>query len=474
MKLLKPVQLGWVKNCGANLLVMTTLSAIGLWGHHSHWKLPRVAEVSFAATASPTENGLPAERISQASSAADCDRHTLPGNLPAVEFRSADAARNCGIETAPADQRSMDSFVVANGVVRYDQTRFAQLAVRAPGIVWRVEKHPGDAVRRGDVLAIVESSAVGHAKADLLRAAVLHRLQTRNLERLRQIANSIPERELREVEAACELSRVQRFNAAQRLANLGFSIRPDDIDELSTDGLAASLQLLGLPSSLASETDSANLIPLIAPFDGIVTMCDVVRGEFVEPSQPQFMVVDTRQMWIDLDVRQEDAAKLRWGATVVFQEDGDLPPVSGVLTWIGTEVDPKTRTVLARAEVDNPGLDGSSQSGAVRRLLQANAFGSAHVLLRKNPAAVVVPNQAVNWQGEINHEIVFVSSDDCCRFEPRIVSKGLSHDDCVQIVGGLRAGERVVTAGSRVLSSELSERLQKQSEEGATPVGTFE
>ena len=183
-------------------------------------------------------------------------------------------------------------------------------------------------------------------------------MQTR--QRLQVVENAVAVRMLREAEAAEEVARAQRFNALQRLLNLGFTLSLDEIDGLSSDAIAARLHLLGLPESLNCKSPSANLIPLGAPFTGVITHCDVVRGEVVDPSKSQYTIADISRMWINLDIRHEDCAKVRLNNTVVFHSDGDVSPVSGKLTWIGTEINPRTRTVQARAEVNNPLLEDAA------------------------------------------------------------------------------------------------------------------
>ena len=69
---------------------------------------------------------------------------------------------------------------------------------------------------------------------------------------------------------------------------------------------------------------------------------------------PQFVISDVSRMWLELDVRQEDARKLQLGQKLMFSVNGMPGEIPSTLTWIGTEIDPKTRTVQARAEVANP------------------------------------------------------------------------------------------------------------------------
>jgi cobalt-zinc-cadmium efflux system membrane fusion protein len=452
---------GW----GLKILVFAVLFGIGWWGHHTHWTLPAIqlpiSEV-FAAESTPD---APADRLAI---------RDFPSRLPFIEFSSVDAVRNCGIEVQMAEERAMDEEIIANGVVGFDQTRVAQLATRVPGIVWRVDKRIGDAVQTGDVLVIVDSAEVGQAKATLLEATVVHNLKEQTLRRLESVPNAIPRREVREAEAAFEVSRVQRFNAVQKLVNFGFPIQDDEIAKLSVDELTKRLRFLGLPPNVAAEASSANLIPLVVPFPGVITQCSVARGEMVEPSKPQYVVADMRRMWIHLDIQQEYAPRLKLGATAMIRSEPGIDPIPCKITWIGTEVDPRTRTIQARAEADNPFQDAAQTNDAAPRKLRSNAFCLVVIRVTNNPTAVVVPNAALHWVWEIGHEVVFVASEDQTKFQPRIVNKGLKRSEYVEIVKGLKAGERVVTAGSRILSSELSERLQTKVGENADAVRNFD
>src|SRR5262249_14959809 len=153
---------------------------------------------------------------------------------------------------------------------------------------------------------------------------------------------------------------------------------------------------------------SASLIPLTAPFDGMVLGRDVAVGEQVGPSQATFEVADLGRMWVQLDVRLEDAAELRLGQEVTFRSDAAPDRLAGGrITWISTAADEKTRTVRARAEVDN-------RNG----LFRANVFGTGRIRVAHRPHAVVVPSDAVQWEGCCH--IVFVRAGDA-KFQTRKV-----------------------------------------------------
>jgi cobalt-zinc-cadmium efflux system membrane fusion protein len=462
--------------------ILSILAGIGWWGHAYHWsfshsshaheaELALVSSVDHAPKLSGRDSvsGAPSTEATSTHDAETAQTLDL-NNLPTIEFSSSEAAKNCGLEIATARQQAMDEFVIAHGNVDYDQTHLAQLSVRVPGVVWRVEKRVGDVVRRDELLAIVDSADVGQAKANLLEATVLYNLKATTLERLESVKNAVPGREIAQARADQEMAKAQQLNALQRLVNLGFPINESALTNATLDGLTKYLQLLGLPSSLEAETESTNLIPLLAPFDGVVTQCHIVRGETVDPLVPQYVIANTERMWIELDVRQEDVNRLKIGTPLDFICETGAAPVSGVLTWIGTEIDTRTHTVHARGEVHNPAVE---QAGLAQRRLRAGTFGSARILVEPKSAIVAIPNSALHWQWEVEREVVFIPAEDGRTFTPRVVTKGEVRDGWVHIQSGLKPHERVVSSGSRVLASELSRNLQKEVGENADAIRLF-
>lgn len=458
------------------LVVLSTVGAIGWCGHTYHWNFAHALEAFRESgdspelresTDSPEPSSAPAElfAIEPASNSS---------GLPAIQFTSAVAARDCGAAIAAVQTGAMDDRVTANASIGYDQSRLAQLSVRVTGSVSRVERRLGDYVKAGETLALIDSADVGAAKTDLLEACLVYKLKTQHVERLAEIPRAIPQKQYIEAKADCELARARRFNALQKLNNLGFALTLDQLKSASADALAEKLQNLGLTADACGPTTASyNLVPVVAPFDGIVTSCEIVQGESVEPLKTIYVVADTRRMSINLDVREDDAASLRIGAPVVFETNLIPKPVHGVLTWIGTGIDPHTRTIQARAETDNPLLDASPESHGTRRLLQEGTFGTAQILVHQHPATAVVPKDAVQYQWEIGRDVVFRADQDGHTFEPQVVQTGLVRNGYVEILDGLKAGDRIVTAGTRLLSTELAEYLQEHVGDNATAVRNF-
>jgi cobalt-zinc-cadmium efflux system membrane fusion protein len=114
---------------------------------------------------------------------------------------------------------------------------------------------------------------------------------------------------------------------------------------------------------------------------------------------------------------------------------------AGTLTWISPTVDPRTRTIKARAELDN-----------AEGLLRANMFGRARIIVRDREDALVVPKSAVQWEGCCN--VVFVKQTDTV-YQPYRVRLGEVLEDAYVVEEGLDENEQIVTQGSFLLKTEI-------------------
>lgn len=365
-----------------------------------------------------------------------CQTHALK-----VQFASVAAMTKSGVRLGQVIERPMSDSIAANAQVDYDRTRYAELAPRASGTAWRVDRDVGQSVRAGDVLALVESAAAGSARIELLRAQSALDASKRAAERTRASSEAGFRTGADRIAADAE-----EQQAGLRLADARRALSTLGLGAPTTAVAEASLANLGLPdsvtSTLAKDARSLDLIALVAPFDGVVVARDVVAGEVVDPSRTLFEIADPSRMRITMDVSEADARLVAIGEDVVFRADGARDDaVRGRVTWISTAVDEATRTVQVRADVDN--ADGT---------LRAHTFGTGRIVVRTSPTAVVVANEAVQWEGCCF--VVFVRLADGI-FQTRKVRIGAKDAAYSEILGGLLPGEIVVTSGSHVLKSEI-------------------
>src|SRR5262249_39119084 len=176
----------------------------------------------------------------------------------------------------------------ANGEIIYDETHTAHLASRVPGTVWRGEKKIGDPVRKGDILALVDSAEIGRAKTDMLQTNATCRGKQVDVGRLRPLPapGGVPRKQLQEAEAALQEAQIKLLATKQTLVNLGLPVKTDEFSSLSVDEIERQIHFLGLPEKLTAgldeNTTTSNLFPLRAPLDGVVVDCRIVAGGIVD------------------------------------------------------------------------------------------------------------------------------------------------------------------------------------------------
>jgi cobalt-zinc-cadmium efflux system membrane fusion protein len=376
-----------------------------------------------------------------------------------IQFTSEEAVKRAGIKIVKvggvvdddddAGTKPMLEAANANGEITFDQTRMARLSARVPGAVSRALKQVGDPVKQGEVLALVDAAEVGKTKAEFLQALAQTRLRTETHRLLKEAypKGGVSDQSLRESASALSEAQIRLTTAQQALTNLGLPIDADSLQAVPQDKLGDRLRFLGLPDALAGTLDpkmtTANLLPVASPFEGVVVSRDVVAGEVVDKAKVLFLVVDTRQMWLTLSVRLEDAKALAVDQPVEFRPDGAKEDRKGKITWISPEADRKTRTVKVRAVLAN--TDGR---------LKANTFGAGKIIFRDEPNAIVVPNKAVHRAGGCY--VVFIRDKQMKTvFHTRTVRVGARDADHTEIIAGVLAGECVATNGSGVLRDEL-------------------
>ena len=435
------------------LSIVTTacLVAVGWFGHATHWSFGLGGHSGGHHEAGGDHGAAPGVAPSTSAAAGGT-----------VQFHSQEALERTGIEIVPVEKRTMVSELVVNGVVAYDERRIAQLSARVPGSIWKVEKHLGDHVHKGDVLLVIDSQDVGQLKAEFLNALVVFESRREQLAILEEVKGAVMGRQLREAKAAVREARNHLVNAEQSLVNLGFDVSVADYEQLDDDARAARLRTVGLPSAVIAGLDAAritsNLLPLCAPFDGVVVGREAVVGEVIEAAKPIFEVADVSTMLLVLNVSKEDAGKVAIGQPVRFRPDGSGEEYESRITWISTEVNEETRTLQVRAEVSNDVKRLASAAAGLR----ANTYGSGRIEIERRGTAVVVPLESVQWDG--SRWVVFVPEGDAA-FAPRVVEPGVREGDLVEIVAVAADGPpltQVVAAGSHVLKSQiLLERMER-------------
>jgi len=436
------------------VLTLALLGGIAWWGYKWDWKVPTLPEL-LDPTASARSRAEEGDAEKEEATKSQEDNQGTEGSdklLHPIKLRSEEAMKEAGIVTKPVQEKLIGEYVMAHGHIDFNQNYYAHLSTRASGTAWSVHKQQGDTIRKGDVLALVASPELATLKFDLQQTLLMVKSRDRYYRRLEEAGPGISRKDLESGEFALREARVALSKDQQSLQNLGLDVSLDELTPLSDEQVAVRLRTLGIPDTLLQGLDANavtgnNLLPMYAPFDGVVITRDIVIGEMVTPSKPQFQLADLRRLWICFHVRLEDVGRLKLGQDVAFHLNGqneDAPPAK--IAFISADVDEKTRTVAVRAEVDNP-----------HGRLRPNTFGDARILVNEQKR-LIVPNEALQFDG--SSHLVFVQGESPTEFVPHQVKLGPRHEKFTVVLNGIKAGQTIAVSGSHVLLSEmLKERI---------------
>jgi cobalt-zinc-cadmium efflux system membrane fusion protein len=309
---------------------------------------------------------------------------------------------------------------VTDGRIALNGDTTTQVFSPYSGRVVRVLASPGEYVKSGAPLLRIEASEYVQAQSDLLNAAATLKLARINEERKHAAYDSKGGSLQDWQQAQVDLAAAENAStsAANRLRILG-----------KTDHEIAAIET-------AKKTDAATYV--VAPIGGVVTDRQVGPGQYIQSgaSNPVFSIGDLSTVWLVADVPETDAPYIERGQTVevrVLALPGQL--FKAKLTAIGAQVDPVTRRVPVRATLANQ--DGK---------LKPQMFASFSIITSTGDSqAPSVPEEAIVREGDQARVWVVAQNNT---LSLRSIRTGRSNDGMVEVLDGLKAGERVVTRGS--------------------------
>ncbi len=325
------------------------------------------------------------------------------------------------VKVAPIELAAETSTTPATGKVSFDEERVSRVASPVSGRVVELLAHPGDRVRRGQGLLVIASPDAQGAVADHIAAQADQAVAERNLERQRRLfaEQAVPGKDVLQAESDATKAAAAVARTASRLEVLG-------IDPASPEARSARFVLR-------------------APIDGVVVERPAFPGMEVRPDSgtPLVTVADLTRLWVLADVYERDLGRVAKGqkATVrVLSSPGKA--WEGIVTYVGDLVDPATRTVKLRIEVENPRLELKPEMFA-RVTVQGTAGGEP---------ALAVPSSALLSDGESSAVVLALGGG---RFQKRTVEAGGEQDGKVRVLSGLSAGDRVVVDGALFLKAAI-------------------
>jgi membrane fusion protein, heavy metal efflux system len=338
-----------------------------------------------------------------------------------------DSAQWANISLGTVTARKFPGLVSVEAQVATDDDTTTQVFSPFTGQVLNIAVKAGDHVAKGQVLATVAASEAIQSESDLIAAEITARNADANEARQHALYN----------DGSAALKDWQQAQADQATA---------------TGALIAArgkLHALGFGDSQihAMETqrkDHAFAPPaeLTAPISGTVTQRLVGPGQFVQAAStnPVFAVGNLDRLWLVGNVREEDTTQMRVGEAVdvtVAALAGRIFPAR--LTWVGPGIDTTTHRLAVRAEIDN-----------ANGLLKPAMFATMLIHTGGDRVSSAIPEMAVIHEGDQSH--VWLSAGGASLVMRR-VQPGRLQNGYVEVLAGLKPGDRVALAGSLFLDS---------------------
>ena len=355
--------------------------------------------------------------------------------VPAGSFRPGrEQWANLTIETVSA--LSFRAEQITDGYIANNDETTTPVFSPFSGRVTRLLARPGDVVKPGTPLMAVEATEFVQAQSDLAAAAAAIVTARAQL----ALAQTIEQRqhELFDARAAA------RKDWEQSQANLTAAQTTLRAADIALAAVRNRLRIFGKSDAeiaaleTASDARRANPEALVyAPIGGVVTQRQIGVGQYINSgaSAPVFTIGNLATVWLVANVREVDAPLVRVGQPVTVRVDAYPQRVfQARLVWVAPSIDPATHRLPVRAEIDN-------RDGALKPMMFAT------FTIQTGPArtAPAVPEHAVIYEGDAAR--VWVARDNDT-LQLQSIQIGHSQDNLVEVVAGLRAGDRVVTAGT--------------------------
>jgi RND family efflux transporter MFP subunit len=309
-----------------------------------------------------------------------------------------------GVAYGAAEYESATGSIRAAARVTLDETKIAKVQTKLEGWIDQVfVNFTGKLVQKGDPLLTIYSPEAVATQQEYLLAAKAQGLMQDN-----------PVHEI--------LGSTENLVAAAKKRLELWDISDAQIEEISRTG------------------QTLKNLTLYSPISGFVMERNAFPSQRVTPDTVLYTVADLSTVWVIADVFEYEAVNIRLNqpATLTLTY---LPgrTFHGRVSYVLPQVDPATRTLKVRIEVANPGY-----------ALKPDMYGEVE-FQTGGARKLVVPQSAVLNSGD--HQTVFVDRGNGY-FEPRAVRIGEQMDGRIEILSGLKAGERIVVSGNFLMDSE--------------------
>jgi cobalt-zinc-cadmium efflux system membrane fusion protein len=309
--------------------------------------------------------------------------------------------------------------IEATGVVDFDNDQATSVLAPFSGPVSRLLVSPGDRVKKGDPLAVVDSpdfaTAISSYRKAIATAQTARRLADLDKDLLEH--QGVPRREAEQAETDATNAEADREAALQALVSL-------DVDPQAIRDIAEGRPISRIEGIIRSPITGSVVEKLITP------------GQLLQAgTTPCFTVADLSRVWVMAQIFGSDLASVALGDTAEVVSGIASNNFTGKVDNISALVNPDTRSVLVRVVVENPG-----------NFLKKQMYVRVQIQARQESSGLLVPVSAILRDDE-NMPFVYVAQPDGS-FARQHVTLGYRAGEQYDISTGLKTGDQIVVDGA--------------------------
>ena len=329
------------------------------------------------------------------------------------------------IKTEAVGNQDISETLMIPGRLEAQNLRLAKIGSPINGRVSDIYGSLGDVVKKGHVLARVNSIELTQNQLTLIKATQLIGLKTKAVERAKLLfdADVISKAEMQRIEAELEAVKADFRASKDQLEILGMSEKA--IEKLESSGQVNSF------GDVISRTNGTIITKMIN------------LGQIVQPEDVLFSVADLSKLWGVAEIPEQQVAFVRKDQDVTIEVPALNKKIQGKIVYEGDIVNPETRTVMVRTEIDNADL-------ALKPDMLISMFIQA-----KKVSKLAIPASAVIRENDRNY--VFVQNNPNT-FRLREIELGHKDGQLINVLSGVSVGETIVSDGAFHLNSERKKK----------------
>lgn len=344
-------------------------------------------------------------------------------------------AASSGVKIETAGPATLKHFRELPAQVRLNEDQVAHAVSRFKGQVTTINKKLGDKVKKGDVLAVIDSRELADAKAEFIEA--LHKLELAQAVYSREEGlwkkKISPEQDYLLIKHQLEEAEITKQTARQKLLALG--LLEQELKELSIEPTGT---VVAFQARQPFAEQALTRYELRSPISGTVIHKGVTLGSAVSEDADLFLVADLDSVWVDAAVPATDLPGVK-ADQKVFVVSGERE-AEGAVAYVGPAVDTETRAGFLRIVLPNPD-----------NLWKPGEFATVRLLEKESQVPVAIRPEAL--QTFRDWTVVFLNVGD--EYEVLPVETGRKTADWVEVLSGLQPGQRYVTGNSYLIKADI-------------------